>query len=113
MARGKPLMPSPRHLQPDQVRLIVDSELTEGQLCKLIGCSRRAVEYHRRRARLAKSKPIGSVEKPGRCPECGYSITTAFCIACTANRYRIEQEKQWSQRQEIATDESITDPNCS
>jgi hypothetical protein len=93
MARGKWIIPSPKHLKPDQVRLIVESELTEGQLCELIGCSRRAIEYHRRRARLAKSKPIGSVEKPGRCPECGYSITTAVCVACCAQHYRRDQAK--------------------
>lgn len=94
MARGKWIVPSPKHLKPDQVRLIVESDLTEGQLCKLIGCSRRAIEYHRRRARLAKSEPIGSVEKPGRCPECGFSITTAVCVACTAVHYRRDQAKR-------------------
>ena len=113
MARGKPITPSPRHLQPDQVRFIIESELTEGQLCKIIGCSRRAIEYHRRRARLAKSKPIGSVEKPGRCPECGYSITTAVCVACTANHYRRDQEKQWIERKEVAANEQSTNRDCS
>lgn len=73
-----------------QIAEVISSNLSDSRIAKVLGVSKRSVEYHRKRHRDAekKQKPIGLPGKPGRCPRCGYLIQISRCVACDANDFR-------------------------